>query len=475
MTPDRLRQIEELYHAARERSPESRAGLLAQADPDLRREVQSLLEQDGLAGPMDRAPAEVLEDSAVTPLAVGAQLGPYRIEGLLGEGGMGRVYRARDTRLGRMVALKIAHERFSSRFEREARAISSLNHPHVCTLHDVGPNYLVMELLEGETLAAHLKRGALPVDQVLRYGAQIADALNAAHRKGITHRDLKPANIVLTGPKGRPGVKVLDFGLAKIDKGAENASGCTLPSTETVEGGILGTLPYMAPEQLQGRGTDARSDIFSLGSVLYELLTGRRAFEGSDSASITAAILKEEPPPLTAPLASGALARLVRKCLAKDPDERWQSASDLRDELLWIASGDAPAGTMVGQAGPKGTPPANRTWLWAAAAALVVAALAGEWLWRRPAPGPAETLAPVTTYSGSQIHPSFSPDGRQIAFSWNGEKADNYDIYVKLVGETNALRLTTDPAADTCPVWTPDGRRIAFQRWGPHGFGARQK
>ncbi len=314
-----------------------------------------------------------------------------------------------------------------------------------------------MEYIEGKPI-----QGPLTLDQVLKLGAQIADALSAAHRKGIVHRDLKPANILVTGPKGRRGVKLLDFGLAKMDKAAASASGSTLPPSETRDGAILGTMQYMAPEQLQGRETDARSDIFSLGSVLYELLTGRRAFGGSDSASITAAILKEEPPPLTAPLASGAFARLVRKCLAKEPDDRWQTASDLRDELLWIASGDA-------QAGPAPTAPARkRTWLWAAAGAMVALALTGAWLFRGPVSGPPERLVSVTSYPGSQGSPSFSPDGRQIAFGWNGEKGDNYDIYVKMIGETNALRLTTDPAGDYLPAWAPDGKRIAFYREGPH-------
>jgi serine/threonine protein kinase len=289
--------------------------------------------------------------------------------GRIGAGGMGEVWKARDLRLGRDVAVKVCASRFSDRFKREARAIAALNHPHICTLFDVGADCLVMEYIDGKPV-----QGPLPLDQVLKLGAQIADALSAAHRKHIIHRDLKPANILLTGPKGRPTVKLLDFGLAKIDKDGWKASDSTPTASQTREGTILGTLQYMAPEQLQGREADARSDIFSLGCVLYELLAGRRAFEGSDPASIAAAILKEEPPPLTAPLASGPFARLVRKCLAKDPDERWQSASDLRDELLWIASGDAQTGLV------PTAPARKRTWLWAAAGALVVIALAAAWL-----------------------------------------------------------------------------------------------
>jgi Tol biopolymer transport system component/serine/threonine protein kinase len=451
-------QVDELYHAALERPIGQRAAFLNEAcpDSDIRREVESLLNFEPADGSLFDSPAWEKR------LAPGERLGPYEIVGRVGAGGMGEVWKARDTRLGRDVAIKVCAERFSGRFRREARAIAALNHPHICTLYDVGVDCLVMEYIEGKPL-----QGPLPLDQVLTLGAQIADALSAAHRKGIVHRDLKPANILLTGPKGRPSVKLLDFGLAKmdlanIDKTGQRASDSTPTATQTREGAILGTLQYMAPEQLQGRETDARSDIFSLGCVLYELLAGRRAFEGSDSASISAAILKEAPPPLTAPLASGPFARLVRKCLAKDPDERWQSASDLRDELLWIASGDA-------QAGPIPSAPARRrTRLWAAAGALIMFALTAAWLFLRPASGTPETLVPVTSYPGSERFPSFSPDGRQIAFTWAGEKGDNYDIYVKLVGETNALRLTTDPAADTYPVWAPDGKRIAFRRAGPH-------
>jgi eukaryotic-like serine/threonine-protein kinase len=463
MEPEVWQQVDSLFHAALERPAGERAAFLRESCPnsDICREVESLLNFE---------PADVsLFDSPAWEkrLAPGERLGPYEIVGRVGIGGMGEVWKARDTRLGRDVAIKVCAERFSGRFKCEAQAIAALSHPHICTLFDVGADCLVMEYIEGKPV-----QGPLPLDQVLALGAQIADALSAAHRKGIIHRDLKPANILLTGPKGRPSVKLLDFGLAKVDldkvnlanmdKAGRRASGSAPPASQTQEGTILGTLQYMAPEQLYGRQTDARSDIFSLGCVLYELLAGRRAFEGSDSASISAAIVKEEPPPLTSSLAPGPFARLVRKCLAKDPDDRWQSASDLRDELLWIASGDA-------QAGPIPSVPARRRrWPWAAAGALIAFALAGAWLFLRPASGPPERLVPVTTYPGSEVEPSFSPDGRQIAFSWDGEKGDNPGIYVKMVGETNALRLTADPANDGYPVWAPDGRRIAFQRLGPH-------
>jgi len=278
MTPERYERVLELFHAATDLSATDRAAFLSQAcagDAELHREVQAMLAADAqsggfLAKPPDDFAADMLAGPTYAPLAAGAQLGPYRIEGPLGAGGMGQIYKARDTRLGRAVAIKSLSEQFSGQFEREAKAISTLNHPNICTLYDVGPNYLVMELLEGETLAARLKKGALPVEQVLDYGVQIADALAAAHEKGITHRDLKPSNIMLT----RSGVKVLDFGLARMDGSSRD--------TLTASYVVMGTPAYMAPEQREGREADARSDIYSLGLVLYEMATGERAYEAID-------------------------------------------------------------------------------------------------------------------------------------------------------------------------------------------------
>jgi serine/threonine protein kinase len=242
MSPERWRQVEELYQAALGRTSAQREALLASVDPDLRREVIALLAVENAA-----------QDSTMTVVGVGAQLGPYKIEASIGKGGMGEVFRAVDTRLGRKVAIKISAKQFDLRFEREAQAIAALNHPHICTLYDVGPNYLVMELVEGETLAARLKNGKLPIDDTLRYGSQIADALSEAHAKGITHRDLKPGNVMIT----KAGVKVLDFGLAKM-----NASpGETLTASHV----IMGTPAYMAPEQFEGKDADARTDIYALG------------------------------------------------------------------------------------------------------------------------------------------------------------------------------------------------------------------
>jgi serine/threonine protein kinase len=281
----------------------------------------------------------------------GAQLGPYEIQAALGAGGMGEVYRARDTRLGRVVAIKVLPASMAGdpqrreRFEREARAISSLNHPHICTVYDVGhdegTDYLVMELLEGQTLEARLQRGALPLDQALRHAIEIADALSAAHRRGLVHRDLKPANIFLVRSElsGAPAAKLLDFGIAKAIA-APDLPAITAQATLTTEGALIGTLQYMAPEQLEGREADARSDLFAFGALVYEMLTGRRAFAGETQSRVIAAVLDSEPPTLAAmqPLTPPALEHVVTTCLAKNPDQRWQSASDVKRQLEWIAA-----------------------------------------------------------------------------------------------------------------------------------------
>src|SRR2546425_5711912 len=282
-------------------------------------------------------------------LSSGTKLGPYEIDAPLGAGGMGEVYRARDTRLERTVAIKILPAQLSAdpvrkqRFEREAKTISSLNHPHICVLHDVGNqdgiDYLVMECVEGETLAKRLEKGPLPLEQVLKYGMQIADALDKAHRSGVVHRDLKPGNIMLTPT----GAKLLDFGLAKpaalLASVATLTAAVTQDSPVTAQGTIVGTFQYMSPEQIEGKELDSRSDIFSFGAVLYEMLTGKRAFEGKSQISVASAILEKDPAPITSfkPTTPPALDHAIRRCLAKDPEERWQTARDLVLELKWIA------------------------------------------------------------------------------------------------------------------------------------------
>src|SRR5579859_719938 len=293
-------------------------------------------------------------------LTSGAKLGPYEIVAPLGAGGMGEVYRARDTRLGRDVAVKVLPERlisspdFRQRFEREARAISSLQHPHICVLHDIGHDeaageFLVMELLEGETVAERLKRGKLPLQELLKIGIEMADALDKAHRKGLTHRDLKPANIMLT----KSGSKLMDFGLAKpaalgaaggtgsapLLSAAMTADGPSPASPITSTGSIVGTIQYMSPEQIEGREADARSDIFAFGATLYEMATGARAFQGKSQISVASALLEKDPDPISQaqPLAPAALDRVVAQCLAKDPEERFQSAHDVGLELKWVS------------------------------------------------------------------------------------------------------------------------------------------
>jgi len=311
MSPERFRQIEQLYHEARNGSAEERLALLSQADPDLRREVESLLagpaSGEFLNRPAIEDASELLETSTRVELTVGSYLGPYRIEGRLGSGGMGDVFLAIDTRLGRAVAIKTTQKQFSTRFEREVRAISSLNHPNICTLHDVGPDYLVMELVEGETIAVRLKRGPIPVETALLYASQILAALAEAHAKGIVHRDLKPGNIMIA----KSGVKVLDFGLAKLGQ----------DDTVTASHLVMGTPGYMAPEQQQGKPADARSDIYSFGCVLYEMLTGSRITSQGKR------------------LPSRKLERIVSRCVEQDPADRWPSAAELERELGSVTAG----------------------------------------------------------------------------------------------------------------------------------------
>src|SRR5215510_13168937 len=284
------------------------------------------------------------------PLSIGSRLGPYEILSPLGAGGMGEVWKARDTRLERTVAIKVLPEHLSKneeirqRFEREAKTISQLSHPHICALYDVNregeTEYLVMEYLEGETLSERLAKGPLPLEQTLRYGIEMADALDKAHKQGIVHRDLKPGNIMVT----KSGVKLLDFGLAKAMAPAEGPQLTSFPTQAapvTQAGTVLGTFQYMAPEQLEGKEADPRTDIFALGAVLYEMATGRKAFEGKSQASVISAIMTEEPPAISTirPMCPPALDRVVRISLAKDPEDRWQSAHDVAAELKWIAEG----------------------------------------------------------------------------------------------------------------------------------------
>jgi eukaryotic-like serine/threonine-protein kinase len=380
---------------------------------------------DGVMGqPLPGIMAKVLdEDSTVARLSVGARLGPYRIEAPLGAGGMGEVYQALDTRLDRAVAIKIMHQQFSERFEREARAIAALNHPHICHLYDVGPNYLVMELVEGETLANRLKRGALPLLLALQYGSQTAGALAAAHAKGIVHRDLKPGNIMVT----KSGVKVLDFGLAKSQR----------DETLTQTNAVIGTPKYMAPEQREGKECDARTDIYALGLVLREMAA-------------------DFPPHV---------AHVVERCIADDPDERWQAASDVRNELEWTAS--SPAITVTALATRSRAPLLG----WIAAGALLIGlGIILAFVHFRetpPAAQPVRLQIPVPDGMSLYNFPvAISPDGRRVAFRAGGTDSPRR-LWIR---ELDSLELKPLPSTEVSiltppgppPFWSPDGRWVAF-------------
>ncbi|HEX7253272.1 MAG TPA: protein kinase, partial [Thermoanaerobaculia bacterium] len=364
-------------------------------------------------------------------LAPGTKLGPYEIQAPLGAGGMGEVYKARDTRLGREVAIKVLPQHLSSseemrqRFEREAKAISQLSHAHICALYDVGSHegteYLVMEYLEGETLAARLLKGGLPLAQTLGFGIEIADALDKAHRQGIVHRDLKPGNIMLT----KAGVKLLDFGLAKAIAPASPQSGLTslptvaTPQNLTQQGTILGTFQYMAPEQLEGAEADVRSDIFALGAVLYEMATGQKAFQGKSQASLIGSILKEEPPPVSsvAPMTPPALDRVIKTCLSKDPENRFQTAHDVKLQLQWVAEG----GSQAGLPAPVVARRKNReklAWMVAGVAALAAVAFAAAFVRRAQVKARTVRFEIPTPEEVTSIDlPRISPDGHTIAFN----------------------------------------------------------
>jgi len=405
---------------------------------------------------------------------LGKRLGPYEIFSAIGAGGMGEVYRARDTRLDRIVAIKVLpthladRSELRERFEREARTIASLNHPHICTLFDIGQqdgiDFLVMEYLEGETLAQRLLKGPLPLSQVLQYAIEIADALDKAHRKGITHRDLKPGNIMLT----KSGAKLLDFGLAKLkhDAAPVNTELSQMPTVSdplTAQGILLGTLQYMAPEQVEGIDADARTDIFAFGAVVHEMATGKRAFGGKSQASLIAAILQIDPPPISSlqPMAPVALVRVVKRCLAKGPDDRWQTARDLVLELRSIGEtslhdADRLPPTFRGK---------SRVWLLAAAAiAFMVGgfvyvlrylptAIEENGVFRLSLPPPEDATFETTDA------PTISPDGRRIAFV--ATKNGNDLLWLRDLGSTIARPLSgTDGAYE--PFWSPDSHFLAF-------------
>lgn len=413
-------------------------------------------------------------------LASGTNLGPYEIQAPLGAGGMGEVYRARDTRLDRTVAVKILPQQLSNdpvrkqRFEREAKTISGLNHPHICVLYDVGRQdgieYLVMECIEGETLAKRLEKGPLPLDQALQLGAQIAGALDKAHRQGIVHRDLKPGNIMITPA----GAKLLDFGLAKptgpaLSNPLDGATMTAAPSSPVTEQGvIMGTFHYMSPEQVEGKEVDGRSDLFSLGAVLYETVTGKRAFEGKSPLSVASAILEKEPQPISAikPVLPAALNRCIARCLAKDPDRRWQNAGDLAIELRWIAE-DAPVDPST-----ERVQPAARYhpmgWILAALFLVLVTAAGAAWLWfPRATTIPRVTRFAVTLPPGEILGGSWywyrsialSPEGSRIAYVATQNGASQ--MYLRSLDDFTARPIAGTEGADT-PFFSPDGQWLGF-------------
>jgi hypothetical protein len=411
---DRWQQIEELYHSARDRGEE----VLAGADPEVRGEVERLLEQDSESGDklLDQNAAELIAGDA--EIAPGARMGPYRIEKLLGRGGMGQVYRATDTRLDRPVAIKICKRAFLDRFRQESRSIAAISHPNVCTLHDVGPNFLVMELVNGETMAVRLKRGKLTLAQTLRFGAQIAETLAVAHARGIVHRDLKPANIMLT----KSGVKVLDFGLARSPG----------DPMLTEPGHVIGTPAYMAPERAEGKEADERADIYALGLMLAEMATGGFS-----------KFPKDLPPELE---------RVVRRCLETDPDDQWQSARDLQWELESIAQA-APAASSS-----RFTFPA---WFLALAAISVMASavFAVSRLRRPPAPARLARVNILLPEKSRARSLAVSPDGHFVAVVL--VKGGKQQIWIRALDSAEMTPLAgTDGAADL--FWSPDGRFVGF-------------
>jgi len=410
-------------------------------------------------------------------LTSGARLGPYEIISALGAGGMGQVYRARDTRLDRVVAIKILPPHLSGdpalrqRFEREAKAISSLNHPHICVLYDVGnqdgTEFLVMECVEGETLAKRLEKGPLPLEQALKYGTEIADALDKAHRNGVVHRDLKPGNIMLTAS----GAKLLDFGLAKVapplGAGATLTAAATRTTPLTQQGTLVGTFQYMSPEQLEGKDVDARSDIFSFGSVLYEMVSGRRAFPGKSQISVASAILEKEPEPISTlqPLTPPALDRAIRVCLAQDPQDRWQTARDLLLELKWIAEAGSEAGVPAPIVSRRKV---REKILWGVAAVSLVLAAAISYAYIRRMSVPVRPIRSLIlppekvsfALTGGEGGPVLSPDGTRLVFTAR-DASGKEALWVRSLDSLTAQRLegTED---SSFAFWSPDSRTIGF-------------
>ena len=489
MKPERWQQIDKLLEQALEREPDRRGAFLDEAckgDAALRQEVESLLSAHARAegfteaGPM-RTPGKrtgVDEEQLLT----GRQIGHYQILSHLGEGGMGVVYKARDQHLDRYVAIKVlppelvADPDRKRRFFQEAKAASALNHPNIITIHDIasdnGTDFIVMEYVQGKTLAQLIPRRGMKLNEALKVAIQIADALAKAQAVGIIHRDLKPGNIMVD--EGGL-VKVLDFGLAKLTERpqlGEEESTRSIPLW-TEEGTILGTASYMSPEQAAGKSVDARSDIFSFGSVLYEMVTGQRAFQGDSKMSTLAAVLNQEPKPATEIARSlpRDLEKIINRCLRKDPSRRFQHMADLKVALEELKQeSDSGLLGVREDVDSSGEPKRFSLLRWVTLAVAGVSLAVAAWFWlSRSAPEKPEavlTPVPLTTDPGREGSPSFSPDGNQVAFELaKTGYDDNSDIYIKQIGVEDPFQLTDDPAPDVNPAWSPDGRSIAFGRY----------
>ncbi len=450
----RWEKVERIYNAALERPEAERAAFLGDAcggDEELRRDVESLVGKAQSAA------------SGAHVLAAGRQISAYRVISKLGAGGMGEVYLAEDTRLGRRVALKVLPRKVAddparkARLIHEARAASALNHPNIVTLYDIGSeggiDFLVMEYVAGKPLTELIPRRGMPVKEALRCASQIADALASAHAAGIVHRDLKPGNVMVT-EEGL--AKVLDFGLAKkFVVGPEAETETEL----TTEGAVLGTVAYMSPEQAEGKPVDARSDIFSFGALLYEMVTERRPFERDSNLSTLAAILHQEPKPVreVALHIPPELEQIIARCLRKDPTRRFQHIDDVRVELEELRQ---EAGTPV----PQTAVPRWRRWLWFLVDIAAVLALSVVWWWRQPPAAGDLRAVPLVSFAGRTWGSSLSPDGNRVAFVWNGEKQDSSQIYVIEIGGGAPVRITNQAGAPWGLAWSPDDRHIAFLR-----------
>jgi serine/threonine protein kinase len=486
MKPDRWDQIKRIYLLALEREPVQRDAFLNETcagDDELRREVNSLLAYERRAEQFIESSAFEVAAKALAADEPGGSLsgrniGPYTVLSLIGVGGMGEVYRARDTRLNRTVAIKVLPAAVADRPEqklrlhREAKAIAALNHPNICVLHDIrhdeGIDYLVMECLDGETLADRLRKGPLPIEEVLKYAIQIADALDKAHRHGVVHRDLKPGNIILT----RTGLKLLDFGLAKVgvplpglrpignERPLEDSSvASNAPGRLTGQGVIVGTLQYMSPEQLEGKEADARTDIFAFGAVLYEMVTGRKAFDGKSQVSVMAAIMDHVPPPVSTiqPLASPLLDHLTHSCLEKNPDQRWQSIADVLMQLRLIAA----TTTSHPTAPTKQKSSVRERAVWALAGLVIGAvAFAGFFVSPRPAADPSLMRFQIETPpSGFPTHVAISPDGRRLVAVIDTDKGEL--LWLRRMDGLEPQILSGTEGAQN-PFWSPDGRFVGF-------------